>query len=700
MIPAANIKTSGVNIGCDIGGTFTDFVLIDEESGKVAVHKCLTTPRDPSEAMESGVKALSKAVGRPTKDVQSVIHGTTLVTNAVIERKGARTGLLTTAGFRDLLEIGREKRFDCNDLRICFPEPLVARPRRMEVRERMHASGQILEPLDEAQVRTVIQTLLAEDVESIAVCLLHAYRNPVHEHRIAEIIHEMAPDMPVSVSADVWPEIKEFERFSTTVVNAYSKPVVGRYLRRIEERLADLDFEGELFLMQSNGGISSPENARRFPVQLIESGPAGGAIGAAHFARLAHIDRILSFDMGGTTAKMCLVTDGHIASTRGFEVDRVHRFKRGSGIPLRVPVVDLMEIGAGGGSIARIGQAGTLQVGPESASADPGPACYGRGGKLPTVADADLVLGYLNEEYFLGGEMRLDRAEAEQAIRRYITEPLQLNVVQAAWGIHSIVNENMASAAKVYVTEKGESPRSCVMVAFGGAGPLHAADLAKRVGIRKLLIPPRAGVASAFGMMVAPVAYDSVRTYRAKLREADLTQIEHLYDAMKHEALAAMPRGIDDSRVRFTRAVEMRYVGQGFEAEVPIPDRPIGDVGIDEVHGAFNKVYRALYGRVFDDVEVELVNFRLTASVEKPVFRDTPPASAIRSPKPHHLRQAYCPLRGKFVEHSVFRRAMLGVGDKIEGPAIIEEPECATVVSAGARLEVNAQGCLLITLND
>jgi len=692
--------TAATHVACDIGGTFTDFVQVDAASGKVAVHKCLTTPVDPSEAVESGVRALARATGASPAQLRTLIHGTTLVINAVIERKGARTGLVTTAGFRDLLEIGREKRFDGNDLRIRFPEPLVERPLRLEVAERMHASGRVLQPLDETGARAVIRELVARGVQSIAVCLLNAYANPAHERRVAEIAAEVAPGVPVSVSADVWPEIKEYERFCTTVVNAYAKPVVSRYLGRIEERLGGLGFAGQLLLMQSNGGICSPENARRFPVQIIESGPAAGAIGAAHYAQLAGIERILAFDMGGTTAKMCLVAGGHIARTRRFEVDRVHRFKRGSGIPIRVPVVDLMEIGAGGGSIAHVSRVGTLQVGPQSASADPGPACYGRGGSEPTVSDADLVLGYLSEDYFLGGAMRLDRQAAEAAIERHVAGPLKLTVQQAAWGIHGIVNENMASAAKVYVTEKGESPASCVLVAFGGAGPLHAADLARRIGIRRLLVPPRAGVASAFGMMVAPMSYDTVRTCRARLADADLARVESLFDEMKQEALAGLPRGVDPAQVRYTRGADMRYVGQGYEAEVPLPDEPIGSVGTAAIQAAFDRTYRTLYGRVFDDIAVELVNFRLTAVAPRAPVQDAPAAASADAGRPHAVRPAYCPIAARFIDHAVYRRSALGPGIVVDGPAIVEEPEATTIMGSGSRLEVDAQGCLLVTLQD
>jgi len=431
-------------LGSDIGGTFTDFALLDEASGEIRIHKRLTTPRDPSAAVAAGMGSFGDAA---LAGVGVHVHGTTLVVNAVIERKGARTGLITTTGFRDVLAIGREKRYDAYDLRISFPEPLVPRQRRLEVGARMHASGRELAPLDATEVRATIQELVEQGVESLAVCLLHAWRNGAHEQAVAEIAAEVAPGLPVSLSHRVLPEINEYERTSTTVVNAYTQPITWRYLDRIQERQREAGVEAELFLMRSSGGVTSAAVAREFPVQILESGPAAGALGAAHYARLAGLDRVLAFDMGGTTAKLCLVKDARVERTTEFEVARVHRFRKGSGLPVRVPVVDLMEIGAGGGSIARVSAVGTLQVGPQSAGAEPGPACYGEGGEAPTVTDADLLLGYLDARHFLGGGMALDRDAAERAVATRLGAPLGLPTGEAAAGVHAIVNENMASAA-------------------------------------------------------------------------------------------------------------------------------------------------------------------------------------------------------------------------------------------------------------
>ena len=558
-----------IGIGCDIGGTFTDLLMIDEATGSAYVEKVLTTPADPSQAIETGLHGLESQRPGAIAEALALVHGTTLVINAVIERKGAKTGLVTTKGFRDVLEIGREKRYDGNDLQITFPAPLVPRPLRVEVDERMHTSGQVLEKLDEASVEKAILALRARGVQSIAVCLVNAFANPAHEQRIGEIAARLAPDTPVTLSHEVLRELKEYERSTTTAVNAYAKPTVARYLERLDQRLGALAFKGELMLMQSSGGLNSSAMARRFPVQIIESGPAAGAIGAAHYARLAGYGKVLAFDMGGTTAKMCLVVDGRVVKVNELEVDRVHRFKRGSGIPVRIPVVDLMEIGAGGGSIAKVSPKGTMEVGPESASAQPGPVCYGQGGTAPTVSDADLVLGYLNPGYFLGGRMALDRDKAAHAIETRLANVLGLSMAQAAWGIHSLVNENMASAAKVYVAEKGESPTNCAVVAFGGAGPVHAYDLARRIGARVVVIPPRAGVASAFGMLIAPASFDTVRTHRRRASAADVAQVAALYREMEAEARAGLPKGSREAEVWFERHADVRYVGQGYDIAVP-----------------------------------------------------------------------------------------------------------------------------------
>ncbi len=689
----------GIGIGCDIGGTFTDLLMIDEATGNAYVEKVLTTPDDPSRAIENGLRGLDALAPGAAAGAELLVHGTTLVINAVIERKGARTGLLTTRGFRDVLEIGREKRYDGNDLQIRFPDPLVPRPMRLEVGERVHTSGRVLTPLDEASVEAAVRSLLAQGVQSIAVCLLNSFANPAHELRVGEIAQRLAPGVPVTLSHQVLRELKEYERTTTTAINAYARPVVDKYLQRLDGRLQQLDFKGEFLLMQSSGGINSAAMARQFPVQIIESGPAAGMIGAAHYARLAGFSKVLAFDMGGTTAKMCLVMDGRVGRVNELEVDRVHRFKRGSGIPVRVPVVDLMEIGAGGGSIAKVSAKGTMEVGPESASAVPGPASYGQGGTEPTVSDADLVLGYLNPAYFLGGRMPLDRDKAAAAIERKLGHPLGLSTEKAAWGIHGLVNENMASAAKVYVAEKGESPGSCAVVAFGGAGPVHAYDLARRIGAHTVVVPPRAGVASAFGMLIAPASYDTVRTHRVRARKADGGTLEQLYAEMEHEARAGLPRSAQPDSVWFERAAEVRYVGQGYDVPVPVSAAMLQTQPFEAaLRQAFHEVYMKLYGRVFDDLELEIMNLRVTAYAPGKTFADVAPAAAQGPATPAARRLAWCPLAERYIEHAVYHRAGLPAGAAVQGPAIVEEPESTTIVGAGASLAVDASGSLIVTL--
>lgn len=685
-------------LGSDIGGTFTDFVQIDEARGTVEIYKTLTTPDDPSRAIEQGVAELASRTGAHDGGLDAMVHGTTLVINAVIERKGAKTALITTRGFRDVLEIGREKRFDAYDLQIDFPTPLVPRYLRAEVSERMHATGMVLTPLDEDSVRAAVGKLLEEGCESFAVCLLHSYRNPAHELRVREIIGEMAPACPVSLSCEVLPEMKEYERTTTTTINAYAKPVASRYLTRLQQRLEARRFDGELLMMQSSGGINSVDFAREFPVQIIESGPAAGTLGAAHFARLARLDKVLAFDMGGTTAKLALVEQGKAILTNDFEVAHIHRFKPGSGIPVRISVVDLIEIGAGGGSIARPTAVGTLQVGPESSSAVPGPACYGQGGTEPTVSDADLLLGYLDAEHFLGGRMKLDKAASEHAIASRLAEPLHISVDEAAFGVHAIVNENMASAAKAYVSEKGENPGSCALVGFGGAGPVHACDLAARLGIETVLIPPRAGVAAAFGMIVAPITYGAVRSRRTLLSTLSADGLAEIYRDMRAECAQRLPRTVAPADVTFECSVDMRYLGQGYDVTATFPERGDHEATIAAMRAAFERTYQKLYGRIFTDLPLEIMNFRMTASASRrvPVVAGTDAAAS--GDGKIGTRRAYCPKLRAWTEFHVHRRMAIAPDVSFPGPAIVEENESTTVIPSGARAHVDAHGSLIVKL--
>ena len=529
-------------LGVDIGGTFTDLVVVDERTGAVGVGKVLTTPKDPAHGVEQGIQSLLGEAGVAAGAVRALVHGTTLATNALIERKGARTALLTTAGFRDTLEIRTEGRYDMYDLFIDPPAPLVPRHLRREVSERLLPDGSVLRPLDEAAARREIEALTAEGVEALAICLLHAYVNPVHERRLAAIAREVAPELPVSCSSDVVPEIREYERTSTTAANVYVVPLMARYLQDLEQRMVDLGLPGQLYVMQSSGGIALPEEARRLPIRLVESGPAAGALAAALAARERGESRLLSFDMGGTTAKACVIDDGVPLVAREFEVARADRFKKGSGLPVRVPVIEMIEIGAGGGSIARVDRLGLLKVGPDSAGADPGPACYGLGGRLPTVTDADLVLGYLDGEFFLGGRMRLDRPAAARAIEEHVARPLGLDLTQAAWGIHRLVNENMAAAARIHGIERGKDLRAYPLFAFGGAGPVHCWQVAKILKVPRILLPFGAGAMSAYGLLAAPLAFDFVRTRHERLDAPDWPAINRLLEEMEMEGRARLAR--------------------------------------------------------------------------------------------------------------------------------------------------------------
>ena len=498
-------------IGVDIGGTFTDLLLVDDSTGDVTIVKTLTTPADPSDAVDSGVREALATAGTVPSQVRNVVHGTTLVTNAIIERKGDPTALITTKGFRDAIEIRREHRYDMYDLAIDPPRDLVPRYLRFEVDERVLSDGTIARELDSAEVERLVGAIASRGIRAIAVALLHAYRNPVHERRIGDIARRVAPDVKLSLASDVVPEIKEYERTSTTICNAYVKSLVDRYLAELERKLRAAGISGELSIMLSSGGVATVETSREFPIRLLESGPAAGALAAAHLGRLAGHTNLMSFDMGGTTAKVCLIEDGTPSRASQLEVDRVYRFKKGSGLPIKIPVIDMIEIGAGGGSIASVDTLGLLQVGPASAGADPGPACYARGGSAPTVTDADLLLGYLDPGFFLGGQMRLDVEAARRAIEERVAVPLGLTVTQAAWGIHQVVNENMANAARIHAIERGKNARQFPLLAFGGAGPVHAYGVASTLHSPAIILPLGAGVASTLGFLTAPLSFDFVR---------------------------------------------------------------------------------------------------------------------------------------------------------------------------------------------
>jgi N-methylhydantoinase A len=689
MAPSGNPS----RIGVDIGGTFTDLVWVDEATGAVRVGKLLTTPKDPSQAVEEGVVTLLHEAGAGAAAVRALIHGTTLATNALIERKGARVGLLATAGFRDAVEIGREGRYDMYDLFIDPPVPLVPRQLRVEVTERVLADGSVLRPLDPVQARAAITELGTLGVEAIAICLLHAYRNPVHERALAALCAEILPGVPVSCSSDVVPEIREYERTSTTTANVYVMPLMARYLDDLERKLQELGVPGRLYVMMSAGGIATPETAKRVPIRLVESGPAAGALAAARSARQVGLDRLLSFDMGGTTAKACVIDRGEPLLAREFEVARADRFKKGSGLPIRVPVVELIEIGAGGGSVARVDRMGLLKVGPDSAGADPGPACYGAGGQEPTVTDADLLLGYLDADFFLGGRMRLDVEAARRAIETRVAQPMGLSVTEAAWGIHRVVNENMAAAARVHGIERGKDLRGYPLFAFGGAGPVHAWQVGRILRVPRVLVPHGAGALSAYGLLAAPLAFDFVRTAPQRLTAADWELINRLFQEMEAEGRRILRgAGVPDAEVTVRRSAEMRYFGQGHEVDVEIPTGILTPASLAPITSSFETAYRLLYSRTPMGVPLEALNWRAVISGPSPDLTITSGletgAATVPTPKKH--RAAYFPEASGYVETPVYDRYRLDPSARFTGPAIVEERESTTVIGPGALISVDA----------
>ena len=610
-------------VGIDIGGTFTDLLLIAVD-GRAVIGKTLTTPGDPSLAVETALRPALADGSAPLAAGErgTLVHGTTLVTNAIIERKGAPTALLMTEGFRDALEIGREHRYELYDLNLDFPKPLAPRYLRFDVPERMAADGSELKPLDEAFVRRLATELSAKGITAVAVCYLNSFRNPAHERRTAEVVAEVAPQIRVSLSSEVVAEIREYQRASTTVANVYVQERVANYLAELRLRLERLSFHGSFFVMLSSGGIATAETAAKFPVRLLESGPAAGALAAAQLGARAGFPDLLSFDMGGTTAKLCAVEGERPLKAHDFEVDRVYRFRRGSGLPVKIPVIDMIEIGAGGGSIARVDALGLLKVGPQSSGAEPGPACYARGGEEPTVTDADLVLGYLDPNYFLGGQMKLDVEAARRALAR-LAKPLSLNVEQVAWGIHRIVNENMANAARAHLGERGKDPRRMPLYAFGGAGPVHAYRIAEILHLPALLSPIGAGVGSTFGLLAAPLAFDFVRSAYSRLDGLDWPAANALLDEMAREGRGVLESsGLSPAEISYERVADMRFVGQGHEVSVPLPDGVLMERDVAKISATFEQVYRALYGRKGPDVSLEVVNWRVVASGPTPRMED------------------------------------------------------------------------------
>ena len=689
-----------IRVGVDVGGTFTDFVLVDEKRDLIFTGKRLTTPEDPSLAITDGLDRLVSESGTSVPELDTVVHGTTLVANTIIERKGAKVGLITTKGFRDSLEMGREIRYDLYDLFFEKPEPLVPRFLRQPVDERIDAKGNVLRPLDENTLGAAVEKLVAEGVEAIAICFMHAYANDAHERQAKEILDAKYPDMPITTSTEVAPEIREYERANTACANAYVLPLMQRYLGDLSQKLSDQGLKQPLYLMQSGGGIASVTRGQAAPIHLIESGPAAGATAGAFYGRLTGTERVISFDMGGTTAKMCLIEEYEPEHAHEFEAGRVRRFKKGSGLPLKVPVIDLIEIGAGGGSLARVDNMGLLKVGPDSAGSEPGPVCYGLGGTQPAVTDADLLLGYLSPEYFLGGEMDLDLGLVKDAVEEKLANVTGLSVEEVAAGIHSIVNENMASATRMYIAEKGRDPRRYALVASGGAGPVHAYGMAKLLKISRVICPLGAGVLSALGFLVAAPGTDSVHSYVSRLENLDWDRLNRLFREMEEEAMAQIVEaGADPATVTMRRRADMRYSGQGFEIDVPVPDGEMDGSAANVMRQSFLDKYQELFGRQIGDLPIEALTWRIFASGPTPNVELNFAGQQIdEEPSDKGERQVYFPETG-YATCKIYNRYALKPGDSFRGPAVIEERESTAVAGPDTTVSIDKYLNLVIDID-
>ena len=689
-----------MRIGADIGGTFTDLVLAGEDGRVLRIDKILTTPERPDDAVVEGVSRLLSGAGLAGGDVSHLVHGTTLFTNALIERRGARTALVTTRGFRDAVEIGREHRYDMYDLHLRRPAPLASRRLRFEVGERVLADGSVRMPLDRGDVERVIGLLGAAGVEAVAVSLLHSYANDAHEREIGAALRAALPDMAVTLSSEVAPEIREFERTSTTLANAYVQNIARHYLMRLCHRLEEAcGITGALYVMQSNGGVCEVEEAVRFPIRLVESGPAAGAVAAVRFGEKLGCRDLISFDMGGTTAKACVIADGNLPLASEFEIAREYMFKKGSGLPVRVPAVEMIEIGTGGGSIAWVDAIGRLQVGPQSAGASPGPACYGQGGTEPTVTDADLVLGYLDPDFFLGGSMVLDMEAAREAIEQHIAEPLGLSIIQAAWAIHRVANESMAAAARIHAVERGRDASRASVFAFGGAGPVHAFGVASVLGSPEVVYPVAAGVMSAIGLLSAPLALNSAHSRLEPLDELDWPAAAALVGTMESSGRSSLGRAVADADIEVRCSADMRYRKQGYEVNAPIPAGALDASRADEIRAAFENAYLEIYGHGMSHAPVEVVSWRLVVQGPRPVLVAPDAGAAITAeaePPVKGSRPVYVPSFGGLRVLPVYDRRKLGPGSALKGPAIVEEGESTVVINEAARIEVDAMGNLRV----
>ena len=686
-----------LRLAVDIGGTFSDIVLVDAKNRILATTKTPTTPDNPTNGALQGVRRVLKEAGATGTDVVGFIHGTTLATNALIERRGARVASITTDGFRDILEIAYERRYSQYDINLEKPDLIVPRERCLTIGGRMSARGEELDPLDEGAIDGLVAELSACNAEAVAICLLHAYANPAHEQRLGKLLSVRCPGLTISLSSEISPEAREFERLCTTVANAYVQPLMASYLDDFERVFSAEGVRCPILMMTASGGMTTLETAARHPIRLVESGPAGGAILAARIAALTGADEVLSFDMGGTTAKLCLIDGARPQAARNFEISRAARFIRGSGIPVRIPVLEMIEIGAGGGSIASVDGLGRLQVGPQSAGSEPGPAAFGKGGTQPTVSDADVLLGLIDPVTFAEGRLSIDVTAATAAMQGALTQRLDTDATGAAVGISEIVDESMASAGRMHAVESGKDLGARTMIAFGGNGPLHATRVARRAGVRRILIPRDPGVGSAVGFLYAPVSFEIVRSRYTTLEALEIAGLNRFFHAMAEQASAVVRAGAPEGDLIQRRAAFMRYRGQGHEIEIALPDRDLAQADISELKNRFETEYRAQFSRVVPGMTIEVLNWALTVSTLAHPTAKMPLAAARNKPRPVGQRQIICDVSGAPVSASVFERADLAPGDVLRGPALIAEPQTTSLVSADFSASVDGAGHLLLT---
>lgn len=695
------MTSSEILLAVDIGGTFTDIIVFDTATNKISVEKILTTYPDPAIAVLDGVRALIARTNVAADSINYVVHGTTLITNTLIERKGAQTALLTTAGFRDALEIGNEGRYDMYDLALVKPQPLVERRLRFDVPERILANGNVYQDLDVDVLRNLCQQLKYEKIDAVAICFLHAFTNPAHELEALEIVQELLPDAAISVSHQVAPGMREYPRTSTTVANAYVQPITEHYMSRVADGLRSSGIDAPLNIMLSSGGTTTVEAASAFPIRLVESGPSGGALAGVYWGKQVGHHDVLAFDMGGTTAKAVLTKHGELTITNQSEVAHVHRFKRGSGLPLMVPMIELIEIGAGGGSIAHLNNLGLPSVGPESAGSTPGPAAYGRGGSQPTVTDADLLIGYLNPDYFADGTIKLDVEAAHQAYEP-LAKSLNLSVERMALGVHQLVNENMAAAARVHAAERGLEIRRYSMVATGGAGPVHACGVAEKLGLKYVIVPPLAGVGSAFGFLTAPISFDFTRSYVSQLDTLNLAELNRILDNLETEGRKIVESaGVPPEEIQVDLSIDMRYVGQGYEVRVPFPKQRLDETHVTRIQKAFEDEYRQFYGQLADAVPIEAVNWRVVISSSKrEIGKMSLENEVAATNSPYTTRPVIFNADHEPYQTDVYRRNALEAGWQADGPMIIEESASTTIVLPGWSAQMDASGCLVLMRED